>query len=150
MALVKRRGFQFDETMSGTYARVDAPDRRRPLSFTVRAHTDSALSALKTGQVVLRGTIQAEGLAEGAPAEGTLEVAPGARRIRYELGFPGDDGQTYRFEGEKRLRLPNLMRSMTELTGDIVNGAGGVMATAELSFDVRADLLSFLASWRPA
>jgi hypothetical protein len=150
MALVKRRGFQFDETMSGTYARVDAPDRPRSLSFTVRAQTDSAARALRSGQAYLRGTIRAEGLADDAPTEGTIEVSASARRIRYELSFSGNDGECYRFEGEKRIRLPNLVRSMTELQGDIVNAAGGVVATADLAFDVRADLLPFLASWRPA
>ncbi len=150
MGLVKRRGFQFDETMAGTYARVDAPDQPSPLSFTVRAHSDSVLAALRTGTAYLRGTLRAEGLADDALAEGTIEISPGARRIRYELSFPGNDGEPYRFEGQKRLRLPNLVRSMTELQGDIINSAGGVVATAELAFDVRADLLPFLASWRPA
>jgi hypothetical protein len=150
MALVKRRGFQFDETMSGTYTRLDDPEHPRQLSFTVRAQSHSTMDALRRGQALLRGTLRAEGLADDAPAEGILEVSPAARRIRYQLSFPGNDGEPYRFEGEKHVRLPKLVRSMTELRGDILNAAGGVVATAELVFDVRADLLPFLASWRPA
>ena len=150
MAVLKRRGFQFDETMSGSYARVDAPERSRAMSFTVRAQTDSVGASLKSKRVLLRGTMRAEGLADDVPTEGTLQLSTASRRLFYELEFPGNDGRPYRLEGEKRLRLPNLLRSMTVLQGDILNSAGGVVATAELTFDVRADLLPFLASWRPA
>ncbi len=148
MALVKRRGFKFDETMSGTYAPIGAPESAKPFAFSVRAHTESAARTLKTGTTYLQGTVRADGLAHSSAAEGTLVFS--RRRLRYELEFSGDDGERYRFEGEKRLRFPNLIRSMTLLQGDIVNGAGGVVASAELEFDVRGDLLAFVASWRPA
>lgn len=150
MALFKRRGFQFDETMTGTYAPVGAPHNERPIEISLRAQTNSAAHALKTGKTYVRGSFRAQGLADHAETAGTLELQAGARRLRYDLEFRANDGEDHRFRGEKRFELPNLLRSLTVLRGDIENARGGVVATAELRFDVRGDLLPFLASWRPA
>lgn len=146
-----KRGFQFSETMAGTFALAAEPDRQRRFSFSVLAHAPSLLAHLRDGKTRMHGTLEADGLADHVPIEGTLTLAPLTRRIiRYEFSFTGDDGRPYRFEGQKDIRLRDLRRSFTILPGAILDGDGRQVGTAETRFDLRADLFQFLASWRPA
>lgn len=145
------RGFRFAETMSGTFATVDEPDNHRRFSFSVEARADSVLRHLRDGKTSMRGTLEADGLADCVPIEGTLTLAPLTKKIiRYEFSFTGDDGRPYRFEGQKNIRFTDLRNSFTTLPGTIVNAAGDTVATAATRFDLKADLFQFLASWRPA
>lgn len=146
-----KRGFQFAETMSGTYRLTSAPERSQRFSFSILAHAPSVLAHLRDGKTRMRGTLEADGLASHVPIEGTLTLAPLTRRIiRYEFSFIGDDGQPYRFAGQKDIRLRDLRRSFTVLPGAILDGQDREIATAETRFDLRADLFQFLSSWRPA
>jgi hypothetical protein len=146
-----KRGFQFAETMSGTFALASAPQQRRRFSFSILAHAPSALAHLLDGKTALRGTLEADGLATSAPIEGTLTLAPLTRRmIRYEFSFTGDDGQRYRFAGQKDIRLRDLRRSFTVLPGRLTDEDGREVGTADTRFDLGADLFQFLSSWRPA
>jgi hypothetical protein len=103
------------------------------------------------GKTRMHGTLEADGLATNVPIEGTLTLAPWARRmIRYEFAFRGDDGRSYRFEGQKDIRLRDLRRSFTILPGAILDDAGNQVGTADTRFDLAADLFQFVSSWRPA
>ena len=146
-----KRGFRFDETMAGTYSFNDRPAERRPFSFTVEARAESILRHLRTSETSLHGTLEAPGLAEHAPIEGTLIMAPLTRRIiRYEFRFTGDDGNPYRFAGQKDIRLTSPVKSFTTLPGSIFDAAGSEVATADTRFDLRGDGLQFMTSWRLA
>lgn len=146
-----KRGFQFAETMSGTFALASAPEQRRRFSFSILAHATSTLRHLVDGKTHMHGTLEADGLATSAPIEGTLTLAPLTRRmIRYEFAFTGDDGERYRFAGQKDIRLRDLRRSFTVLPGTLMDEDGHEIGTADTRFDLGADLLQFLSSWRPA
>jgi hypothetical protein len=47
------------------------------------------------------------------------------------------------------VRLQDLVASLTTLPAQILDAAGKPVAKAHVTFDVRADLLKFLASWKP-
>lgn len=144
-------GFKFDETMSGWYALASAPEERRSLSFTVRAKAESLLRHLRDQRMQLQGTLQADGFADHVPIEGTMILAPlGRRLIRYEFGFTGNDGHPYRFVGQKDISPRSLVRTLTELPAEILDTGGDVVASSLTRFDLRSDLVQFLASWRPA
>lgn len=146
-----RRGFRFAETMSGTYARLDSPSDERRFSFTVEARADSVTRHLRNGRAALSGVVEAEGLAAQAPLEGALTLSPvSGRFIRYEFQFTGDDGKPYRFSGQKTLSLLSPLKSSTTLPGALYDGRGTQIATCLTRFDLKGDLLPFLASWRPA
>ncbi|RMH35936.1 MAG: hypothetical protein D6689_23040 [Deltaproteobacteria bacterium] len=114
-------------------------------------HAASARAHLRDPTMRLTGELRADGLATAAPIEGTLVLAPVARRrIRYAFTFAGDDGRRYRFEGEKRLRLRGLRRSLTELPGTIYDGDGARVGDVLVRFDLAADWRAFARSWRPA
>lgn len=146
-----KRGFRFDETMSGTYAFTDRPELERPFSFSIEARADSIWRHMRTSETTLRGTLEAPGLAEHAPIEGTLVMAPLTRRIiRYEFDFTGDDGRSYRFAGQKDIRLLSPLASFTTLPASIYDADGHEVATALTRFDLRGDGYQFFTSWRLA
>ncbi len=139
----------FSETMSGTWTPVDGSGRR-VLSFSVDADATSAFHYLKDGAMQLVGTMRAEGLAAMAPAEGRLEVQLLRRRIAYNLEFKGDDGNLYRFDGEKHLSVFRPVKGATTLPGEITDRHGAVVGRALVRFNLRRDLVSFVRTFRAA
>ena len=150
-----RRGlFGFTEVMRGTWTPADGRGRQ-VMHFHVEADALSARAWLRRGVLRMVGTLTAEGLASAAPARGEMEIQLSRRRIGYDLDFVGDDGNAYRFAGEKQLSLSSLLRSFTTLPGEITalgkpHRAGEVVGTALLRFDLKGDLQPFLLSWRRA
>jgi hypothetical protein len=144
-------GFEFQEVMSGTYTRSGQPSRSGELRLQARARAADLLRHLADGMVELEGTLDMEELAEDVPIRGTIEIRPLLGRIiRYDFSFTGNDGQPYRFTGQKNIRLSALVATMTTLVGAIHDAQGREIARATMHFDVRADLLPFLVSWKPA
>lgn len=147
---MKKLGFEFQEVMSGTYTMVGHPANQGEIRFQARAHAGDALRHLRDGMAELSGTLDMEKVADDVPFSGTLEIRPLTKRIiRYELAFTGNDGQPYRFAGQKDIRWSDLVASMTTLVGTITNAQGAEIAKATLHFDIKADLLPFLVSWKP-
>jgi hypothetical protein len=148
---MKKVGFRFEETMAGTYTLGGKPDEQRQLSFTCRATASDALQHLRDGMTRMEGTLDMEGFADDVPIAGTIEIAVLRKRIiRYEFQFVGNDGEPYRFAGQKEIKLSNLLGTMTSLGATVTDARGNEVARARVAFDLRADLLPFLASWKPA
>jgi choline dehydrogenase-like flavoprotein len=142
-------GFEFHETMSGSYVLEDEPDERRHLSFTMRAHAPSLLRFLGRREVTIEGTVSAEGLATDRPFSGTmgLDVLV-TGRLPYAFDFVADDGARYRFAGQKIVRATRLRQTMTTLPAALFDDDNRLVARAELFFDLSGDLGRFLRSWR--
>ncbi|MSP61878.1 MAG: hypothetical protein EXR72_16405 [Myxococcales bacterium] len=139
-------GFQFDETMTGTYTQGGA---ERPMSFTARARARSLLGHLTGGRATLEGHVEMEGFATHQPMSGEVDIAPiRGRRIRYEFAFTADDGKRYHFAGQKDVTPLRPLASMTQLPALITDEHGTEVASAKLHFDTR-DLPSLLMSFRP-
>ncbi len=148
---MKKLGFEFTEVMSGTYTRTGKPDQTGAIRFQGRARAQDALRHMKDGLVALDGTLDMEGFAEDVPIAGTIEIRPVVGKvIRYDFTFTGNDGNAYRFSGQKDIRFSELVRTMTTLTGTVATVQGDEVARATLRFDVKADLVPFLVSWKPA
>lgn len=144
-------GFEFRETMAGSYHLVGEPDRERPFSFTIRARSPRLSAFARRPVVEIEGEVDAEGLADHRPLRGTLDMdLARTRRLRYRFEFDATDGRPCVFEGEKVLRLGDLVTSMTVLPGQIRALAAPVTPIAEalLRFDLKSDLLGFLRSFR--
>ena len=144
-------GFAFEETMQGTWRPLAGTDpAERSLSFTVRAEVADVAAWLRDSEVALEGTVAVAGLAEHAPARGTMLLSPLRRGIiGYRLSFTGDDGQPYELAGQKELRTLDWPRAMTTLPATLSRASGEPVGEATLHFDTRRDLLGFLASWKP-
>ena len=146
-----RLGFEFKEVMSGTYTRTGHPSQTGSLRIVARAHAADALRHARDGMMTLDGTLDMERIADDVPMSGTLELRPLTTKIiRYDFSFTGNDGQPYRFAGQKDIRFSDLAGTFTTLRGTVTDGKGDPIATATLRFDVKADLLPFLVSWKPA
>jgi hypothetical protein len=146
-----RVGFEFHEVMSGSYTRTGQPSQTGSFRIDARAHAADLLRHARDGMMTLKGTLDMERIADDVPMTGVLELRPFTRRIiRYDFSFTGNDGQPYRFAGQKDIRLGDLATSFTTLRGAVTDARGEQIATATLRFDVKADLLPFLVSWKPA
>ncbi|MFO0564148.1 MAG: hypothetical protein U0263_00720 [Polyangiaceae bacterium] len=133
--------------MRGTWT-PHAGGGRKTMWFRAEADATDAWRYFRKGTLILSGKLHAEGLSDEAPTSGTLEVQPLSRRIGYDLSFRADDGRRYRFVGQKTLRLGRLARSMTTLPGEVLDEDGKAIGDALLYFDLRNDLLPFLATFR--
>ena len=142
-------GFQFSETMQGTWRKNGTSDDK-PIVFSVTARAASLWNHLFDKRTKLDGTINAEGLATNAAVTGELTLDPlGKRIIRYDLEFVADDKRNYRLRGQKDVRFLDLQHSMTTLPATIYDDRETPIGSSMLTFDKR-DLPSFLASWRLA
>ena len=147
---MKRVGFEFQEVMSGTYQLVGQPNQHGDIRLDCKAAASSLVQHARDGLVELTGTLDMENVAEDVPVSGWIEIKPVSKKtLRYEFSFTGNDGQPYRFTGQKDVKFLDLLRTMTTLVGPVTRG-GAEFATATLRFDVRADLWPFLMSWKPA
>jgi hypothetical protein len=148
---MKRVGFQFDETMTGTWTRVGSPGDTGSFRVQLRVKAEDALRHLRDHLADLEGTLDMEGFADDVPVRGKIEIAPLVKRIiRYELDFTGNDGKPYRFAGQKNIRFSDLVTTMTTLDASVTDAGGTEVARATIRFDLKADLLPFLISWKPA
>ena len=140
------RGFEFAETMTGTWW-PEGESGERPLSFTLRARARSFAG----GVAEVEGSLDAEGLASSAAVTGTLTIRPLRERvIRYELAFTDNGGRRLRLIGQKDLRASRPLASLTTLPAQIVGEDGLPVAGCRLRFQLRTQLVPFLASWRVA
>jgi hypothetical protein len=144
-------GFEFEEVMSGTYTRTGKADETGEIRFQGRARADDVVKHLKDGMTALEGTLDMERFADDVPIRGTIEIRPLLGKIiRYDFAFTANDGKPYRFQGQKDIRLEAIQDSMTTLAGGVFDAQGSEIARATLRFDVKADFLPFLVSWKAA
>jgi hypothetical protein len=143
-------GFEFAETMAGSFELDAAPGVKHPFRFEVTAYAESTRKHLSDGKAELHGTIYAPPIAEGAPASGVITIRPiGQRIIRYELAFTGDDGKPYEMIGQKDIKWTAPLRTFTELPAEILDEDHKRIATCRTTFDLKNHWWSFVRSFRP-
>ncbi|RYE90989.1 MAG: hypothetical protein EOO75_09380 [Myxococcales bacterium] len=142
-------GVEFRETMAGRYHLLASPTDERPLAFTLRAWSRALPSFVRRPLTEVEGELHAEGWADHAAVRGTLALdllRDGT--LRYDLHFRGNDRLPYRLVGHKSVRLLRLVTTMSELPVLLLDRDGHTIGRADVSFDVRHDLLAFARSWR--
>lgn len=143
-------GFEFRETMSGSYRLASAPDHERAISFTVGARVQKLGRFLRDKQAAIQGAIEMEGFAAHRPCRGTMVMDPVlGKKVGYDLTFVDDAGRTHRLVGQKDVSFLRLLETMTTLPAELFDDAGNKIGTATLRFDARSDLAKFLKSFRP-
>ena len=142
-------GFEFRETMSGSYHLDDAPGRERAMSFTIRARVFSLVRFLRDRLANIEGEVDLEGFADHRAMRGTLEIDPLlGKKLVYTFGFESDDGRQCRFVGRKTVEFQRLLDTMTTLPGHIVDDTGKTLGSARLRFDARSHLGKWLKSFK--
>jgi hypothetical protein len=123
----------------------------RPFRFDLDARGLSPAAIVGTATLACRGTVRIDGVASDTDAVGTMSVSPfRRRRIGYDLTFGTDDGARMRFCGHKTINWLRPGRSWTTLPGELSDAdTGAVLGTATVYFDLRRDLVPFLARVRP-
>jgi hypothetical protein len=144
---VKHLGFEVAEVMEGSLRRPGENfDREFRFELAVVFPALWRILAVAVGRA--RGTCHIDGVARDAPAAGTLELSPFRPRLaRYTFTFTADDGNEYRFDGWKSMRL-NIRRGWTTLPGKVYDTNGDVWATARLHFSFRHHFPGLLRTFR--
>jgi hypothetical protein len=133
--------------MAGSVLRTGG--RERAFSFSIDARAPRLLLPWRTVFADVRGRVDLDGIARGAPCTGWLELSPVRRRMmRYVLDFRAEDGRRFRFDASKHIRLWWLP-SWTVLRGYVQDDDDARWGQAEVRFSVRRQLLALLASMRP-
>lgn len=144
-------GFRFEERMAGRYHLLVGPTEERAIELTMVARAPSLGRFLRKPVAEIQGEANLEGFADHQPAHGTmlLDLLAG-RRIGYDFEFRGNDGQTYRFKGQKDVDVTRLVETMATLPAGLFDRAGARIGEAQVHFHYSTDLLRFLRSWRLA
>jgi hypothetical protein len=144
-------GFEFCETMIGSYHLLSSPDDERPISFTIRVRSRPWLRFFRRPEAEIEGEVDAEGFADHRVLRGTLGLdVVRTRKLRYSFEFAANDGSRYAFVGEKVLELTRLAATISTLPGRIQAASGAEVGRALLRFDFQTQLLPFLRSFRPS
>ncbi|TCO62633.1 hypothetical protein [Actinocrispum wychmicini] len=131
----------FRETMAGTVG-------SRPMRMDLHVTVPGLLLPWSDVTAAITGHVTIDGLAD-APATGTLRIAPlRARIIHYRCSFAALDGRMLHLDGHKSIDPRHPTRSMTTLPATVRDAAGAVVGEADLTFDIRRDLVKFLAGFR--
>jgi hypothetical protein len=142
-------GLSFEEWLSGSYWRLDAPTEEAAVTLGIRAHVDDLGEFARTRTWHVEGTATLEGIAGESAIEGAMAVKlVDERRVLYRLGFRGDDGKSYELSGQKEWSGFAPIDSMTTLSGSLYDEQGVEFARTTLRFDVRADALRLVRSLR--
>jgi hypothetical protein len=142
-------GFSFEETMSGSYHLLSSQLDERAISFSLFARVAGIRQFLKDKLARVQGEVNVEAFADHRPLEGTLALKLfDEQRLTYDFTFDANDGRRYRFHGQKDVTMIDLFDTMTTLPASIYDAAGSEIARAVLRFDARANLATFLRSWR--
>lgn len=144
-------GFRFEERMAGRYHLLVGPTEERAIEFTLTARAPSLGRFLRRPVAEIDGEANLVGFADHQPARGTmlLDLLAG-RRIGYDFEFRGNDGQTYRFKGQKDVDVTRLLETMSALPAGLFDPAGARIGEALVHFHYSTDLVRFLRSWRLA
>jgi hypothetical protein len=148
-ALAALPGFSFEEWLSGSYWRLDTPTEERAIGVRLLASADDVADFARTRTWRVEATVNAEGLAQDAEAEGVIALKlVDERRVLYRLGFRGDDGRTFELSGQKEWSGLAPFDSMTLLAASLYDEGGEEIARTTLRFDLRSDAVRWLKSFR--
>lgn len=140
-------GFEFRETLSGSYYTLAAPGIEKPMTFSIHAHAKSLGKFTLDPVLNVVGEVDARDFADKRPAHGTLSLHLVGRKIVYEVHFKTNSSDDCRLLGERDVEFLRLKGSLTTLPITMKVGDREV-ARAVVRFDLRGDLVRYLRSFR--
>ena len=142
-------GFSVEEWLSGSFWRLDAPTEEGVISLRIQAFADDVAEFARTRTWRASGTVDVEGMVQDGEIEGTIALRlVDEKRVLYRLAFRGEDGKGYELSGQKEWSSLSPVDSMTLLSASLYDDRGEEFARATLRFDVRADAIRWLRSFR--
>jgi hypothetical protein len=138
------RGFGFKQEIRGAWVHPGTGERRTML-LSLEVDFQRVQTTIPG---VINGMVWAEDLVEAGAVEGTIELAIVGRRLSYEFGFVGSDGDNYRGAIEARFNPLKPLSSMSDLTGKMTNSVGEVVGELDLSLELDEQLVPMLLSFR--
>ncbi len=142
-------GLTFDEVLEGTYFRLDDPLHPRPMLLEARIGVANVTDLVLESNAPLTGLFYAEGLAPKQQISGQVGMrALRDRKVPYDFAFRDDNGEMFRFLGEKDLHLSLWLDAILLLPASVYNASGVEVARAEMRFDPKTRLERLLTSAR--
>jgi len=147
-------GFELSEIIGGRWHWLDGAYADFAIRIALRFDVDGLTRFVRERRIDARGTIVAEGLAEGGG--GGREISGSVawrlldqRRIPYDLFFFGDDGRRYRLRGQRDFVAYDATGSLHVLPASIYDDNDREIARAKLRFEGKSELTSLLKTFRP-
>jgi hypothetical protein len=141
-------GFEFCETLRGTYHRLSDPAEEFPVTLTARAAVPDVARLALDPRLDLSGEIDAQGFADRKPLDGTVHLRPLlGRKLTYEIRFPNNEDVLCRFRGEQDIDVKRLLSTLAILPGSILIDDREV-ARVILRLSPRHALRSFARSFK--
>ena len=141
-------GFEFRQTMTGTYHKLDTPGDEHPISTTVHVQVHELTRFLLSPSAEITGEIDAEGLADHKALKGTLDFSQLTRRkLVYDFWFPGNDGRDRRFHGDMEVEVVRLLENGSKVVGRIYEDQEEI-ARVLLHLDIPKELARLIRSFK--
>lgn len=134
----------FRQTLVGCYFRAGATASGEPATLELVGERPLLLPGLGRSLSVT-GSLRARGLLPDAPLRGRLVFdrwLPFA--VRYDLELDGPDGQTWRLHASRPPAALGPLARASSVHAELSDALGARIATFELRFDLRKDLLRYL------
>ena len=142
-------GFEFSETLRGTYHLLANPLDEQSIDFSIRVEGRGARRFIREKIAEIHGHVTLKGLAENRPLQGTLAFKlVDEQRLSYDFTFEGDDRRPYRLRGQKDWSIFSVADSLSILPATVYDGDGVEIGRALLRFDLRGDTKKLLKSFR--
>lgn len=138
-------GFDFEESLSGTYYLHDDQTNDRAITIALRIGVDGLRQFARDRLAFAQGTIDVEGLAPTTTTTGSVGMRLfDQKRVTYDLHFG-----RYRLRGQREFFLYDAFDSLTVLAASLYDEQDVEIGRALLRFDPRSDLPKTLKSFRP-
>jgi hypothetical protein len=144
---IRLHGFEFKETLRGTYSIVGESSVPRTMTLSVHARTDDFDKFENDRLAQIDGSVDMKGFATNQPLKGTLFIDVfETHKITYVFDFKSDTGEKLSFIGTKDVDFFDLIDSLTTLPGEVKDASGHVIAKTHLVFDIQRELGRWLRS----
>lgn len=144
-------GLSYTEQLSGRARWVSAagePAQARAMDVELHVTFPNLRQLLARRTAMVEGVLDIEGVAERRLLTGTLEIAAAELMMHYQFAFEDDEGQPYRFVGEKRLSVFRPVTDFAKLSGKIIDARGREVSQVDVSIGLKEGLVRTLTSIR--
>lgn len=141
-------GFWQTEELSGEIFFIQRPTDPVPIQFRAKFGVTNWRAYITNGETNIHGNITIKDFATRAPFAGKLTILPVRKKILiYDFDFTSDDGQVYRFYGEKNISWRRPLKTVTTLHVSLFKDEL-VIARGTMYFPVK-NIPAFILSIRP-
>ena len=140
--MIRREPFR--QTLVGSYLLEAERGAGRPATLELRGERPLLVPGLGRS-ISVEGELSARGLAESLPVRGRVTFGRWTPlAVQYDLELSLADGTACRLHGSRKADIGGFLSAASSIHADLVAASGRRLASFELRFDYRKDLLRYL------